>query len=412
MSIIDTMIFKQLFDHESYTYTYLLADEESREAILIDPVKEQLARDLKLINELNLKLKYSLETHVHADHITSANDIRNKTSAQTVVGYKAGVDCADIKIKDSETLNFGKYQLKALYTPGHTDTCTSYIVDNLVFTGDTLLNRGTGRTDFQSGSSKELFNSIRNKLFNLDDNTIIYPGHDYKGVDHSTIGEEKSHNPRIQLQISEAEFIETMEKLKLANPKKIHEAVPANLSCGISKENKTADPNKIYVDVRSEDEHLSGTIPGSICAPHDEIEKHLHKLPKDKELVLFCRSGGRSDKARATLKQLGYDNLSEIEGGFIAWSSDPGNPVHNSRKSISIQRQVLVAAGTLVLIASLSGLFINKAWFGLAIFVGAGLSFAGISGFCGMALLLERMPWNKVQANAVLEQETSGTCSI
>lgn len=406
------MIFKQLFDHESYTYTYLLADEETKEAILIDPVKEQLDRDLKLIKELNLKLKYSLETHVHADHITSANEIRSQSSAKTVVGFNAKVDCADIKIKDLETLDFGKYQLKAIYTPGHTDTCMSYHVGNMIFTGDALLNRGTGRTDFQSGSSKELFNSIRNKLFNLDDSTIIYPGHDYKGIDHSTINEEKLYNPRINLKITEAEFIDTMANLKLANPKKIHEAVPANLLCGINKTDKAECQDKLYVDVRSQDEHLSGTIPGAICAPHNELDKHLDKLPKDKELVLFCRSGGRSAKARETLKQLGYDNLSEIEGGFVAWSSDPKNLIHSSRKSIPIQRQVMITAGTLVLIASLLGLFVNQAWFALAIFVGAGLSFAGISGFCGLALLLEKMPWNKVEKIAPLKQEKAGTCSI
>jgi len=309
-------------------------------------------------------------------------------------------------------LSFGKYQLKAIYTPGHTDTCMSYLVDNMIFTGDAILNRGTGRTDFQSGSSQELFSSIRNKIFKLDDTTIIYPGHDYKGIDHSTINEEKLYNPRINLKITEAEFIDTMANLKLANPKRIHEAVPANLLCGISKADKDTSTDQLYVDVRSHDEHLSGTIPGAICAPHDELDKHLNKLPKDKELVLFCRSGGRSAKARESLEQLGYDNLSEIEGGFLAWSSNPNNQVQSSRKSISIQRQVMISAGTFVLVASLLGLFVNKAWFALVIFVGAGLSFAGISGFCGMALLLEKMPWNKVQASVPITHEQAGTCSI
>jgi glyoxylase-like metal-dependent hydrolase (beta-lactamase superfamily II)/rhodanese-related sulfurtransferase len=399
------MIFRQLFDYETYTYTYLLADEDTREAILIDPVKEQLDRDLKLLKELKLKLKYSLETHVHADHITSANDIRERTGAKTVVSFKANVECADIRIQDSETLELGKYILKALYTPGHTDTCMSYLIEDMIFTGDAILNRGTGRTDFQSGSSETLYNSIKHKIFSLPDKTIIYPGHDYKGLPFTTVAEEKEFNPRINLKITEAEFIETMSNLKLANPKKIHEAVPANLLCGISQADKESSSDKLYIDVRSQDEHLSSTIPGAICVPHDEIEKHLSKLPRNKTLVLFCRSGGRQSKARQKLSELGYTGLEEVEGGFLAWSADPKNPVQTSRKAIPIQRQVMITAGLLILVSSLLGVFSDKAWFGLTIFVGAGLSFAGLSGFCGMAMLLEKMPWNKTQGS-------SGSCSI
>jgi sulfur dioxygenase len=399
------MIFRQLFDYETYTYTYLLADEDTREAILIDPVKEQLERDLKLIKELKFDLKYSLETHVHADHITSANDIRESTGAKTVVSFKANVECADIRIQDSETLDFGRYSLKAFYTPGHTDTCMSYLVNNMIFTGDAILNRGTGRTDFQSGSSEALYKSIKEKIFSLPDDTIIYPGHDYKGLPFTTVGEEKEFNPRINLKVTEAEFVETMSKLKLANPKKIHEAVPANLLCGISKADKEAETNKLYIDVRSKDEHLSGTIPGAICVPHDEVNNHLDKLPKEKTLVIFCRSGNRQKKAIQALTDLGYSNIEEIEGGFLAWSADPQNPIKTYRKAIPIQRQVMITAGLLVLAGSLLGIFVDKAWFALSVFVGAGLSFAGLSGFCGMALLLEKMPWNKTL-------ESSGSCSI
>lgn len=226
------MIFRQLYDLESSTYTYIVADSETKEGIIIDSVKENLARDLKLIDELGLKILYSLETHIHADHITGTKQISKATGAQTIAPASSELPCADMLIRDGDILRFGKHELRALSTPGHTNTCMSYVVDNMVFTGDALFIRGTGRTDFQSGSAKTLYHSITTKLYNLANDTLVYPGHDYKGMMLSTIGEEKQYNPRINSTTSEAEFIDTMSKLKLADPKKIHEAVPANLQCG------------------------------------------------------------------------------------------------------------------------------------------------------------------------------------
>ncbi len=224
------MILRQLFDHESYTYTYLLADKNTHEAVIIDPVKEHLARDLKLINELGLTLLYALDTHVHADHVTSAGDLREATGCKTGVSSGGDVDCADLSLNDNDEIQFGRHALRVMTTPGHTDSCLSFYINNMVFSGDALFIRGTGRTDFQQGDAGTLYDSISQKLFTLADDTILYPAHDYRGHTRSTIGEEKQFNPRMTQ--SRAEFIETMNELDLPDPKKMMEAVPANLACG------------------------------------------------------------------------------------------------------------------------------------------------------------------------------------
>lgn len=226
------LIFRQLFDYDTWTYTYLLMDPENREGVLIDTVKDQAERDLKLIQELEVNLKYLLETHVHADHITGADDIRQQTGAQVVYGEAANVSCADINIKDGEELQFGRYTVRVFATPGHTNGCSSYYLENMVFTGDALLIRGCGRTDFQQGSAETLYESVNKKLFTLNDDTMVYPAHDYKGLTVSTIGEEKQYNPRLGDGKSEEEFVEIMNNLNLAKPKRIDEAVPANMKCG------------------------------------------------------------------------------------------------------------------------------------------------------------------------------------
>lgn len=230
--MVRQQIFRQLFDEATWTYTYLIADPDSLEGILIDPVDEKAERDLSLIKELGIKLKYTMETHTHADHITGASLISQQTGAKKVVGKRSGAECADVFVDDGDILEFGRYKVKALSTPGHTDGCTSYVVEDKAFTGDALFVRGTGRTDFQQGSAEVLYDSIYNKLFSLPEDTFVYPGHDYKGATVSTIREEKLFNPRVKVGITKQQFAETMKNLKLANPKKIHEAVPANLKCG------------------------------------------------------------------------------------------------------------------------------------------------------------------------------------
>lgn len=226
------MIFHQLVEKETSTYTYLLADPLSKEAVIIDATIDTATRDLQLIHELDLKLKYILDTHVHADHITGAYSLKQKTNAQIAISKNSQAIGADIYLDDNDQLSFGEFAIKAIATPGHTNSCMSYYTNGRVFTGDALLIRGTGRTDFQQGNAKTLFTSVRDKLFSLPDDTIVYPGHDYKGHTSSTIAQEKAHNPRLKTQNSESDFITIMSHLKLDHPKRIAEAVPANMLCG------------------------------------------------------------------------------------------------------------------------------------------------------------------------------------
>lgn len=224
------MIIRQLFDAETGTYTYLVADPDTRKAALIDPVIEQIERDLQLVRELDLDLAYVLETHVHADHVTAAGAIRERVSAKTVAGAR-GAPCVDVPVKHGDGLALGHLTIRVLETPGHTDDSVSFALPGVVFTGDALLIRGAGRTDFQNGSATELYDSITKVLFALPDATVVYPGHDYKGRTASTIGEEKVHNPRVAGR-SRAEFVEIMSNLGLAPPKKLAVAVAANKACG------------------------------------------------------------------------------------------------------------------------------------------------------------------------------------
>ena len=225
------MIFRQLFDSESSTYTYLLADEATREAALIDPVREQVQRDLTLLRELDLKLALVLDTHVHADHVTAAGLLRAQTGARTVSGCK-GPSCADVHVAHGEQVRVGSVVIDVLETPGHTDDSVTYRVGPHLFTGDALMIRAAGRTDFQNGDPGQLFDSITRVLYALPDDTQVHPAHDYKGLTVTTIGEEKRFNARVAGRTRE-EFIALMNGLKLPKPKHLDEAVPANRECGM-----------------------------------------------------------------------------------------------------------------------------------------------------------------------------------
>lgn len=341
------IIFHQLFESESSTYTYIIADKKTKEAAIIDPVLETVDRDLKLIEELGLRLKYVLDTHIHADHITGAGEIRKRTQAKTAVSQEAGVDCVDISLEDGEELLLGDKKIRVIATPGHTNTCLTYSFEGMIFTGDALLIRGCGRTDFQQGSSEKLYESVHEKLFKLSSETVIYPGHDYRGQTSSTIELEKKFNPRLGESKTKDDFKKIMSELKLANPKKIHEAVPANLVCGKPKDARSIHPQVVdgipevtceavlaraehveakkvrLIDVRRPDEFNGefGHIKGAeLITLGPELTHFLEHGDRSEEIVFVCRSGARSGAATTESIKLGYKFTINMAGGMIRWT--------------------------------------------------------------------------------------------
>jgi glyoxylase-like metal-dependent hydrolase (beta-lactamase superfamily II) len=225
------MIFKQVFDTKSSTYTYLLASAKGREAVIIDPVIENVHEYIKLLEVLDLKLVKVIDTHIHADHVTGASKLKQETNCTTLMGEHTPAETVEIKVKDNEIIDIDSLKIKSLYTPGHTSDSYSFLLDNYLFTGDTLLINGTGRTDFQNGNSKDAYNSLFNNLLKLPEETLVYPGHDYNGKFSSTIGNEKKFNPRLQVK-SVDEYVDIMSKLNLSKPKMIEANVSRNIQLG------------------------------------------------------------------------------------------------------------------------------------------------------------------------------------
>ena len=226
------MIFKQLFDPKSSTYTYLIASAKGREALIIDPVLENVSEYILSLKELDLKLVKVIDTHIHADHVTAASKLKDITSCSTIMGEHTPAEAVEIKVKDDEYISLDNLKIRAMYTPGHTSDSYSFLMDNYLFSGDTLLINGTGRTDFQNGNAKDAYNSIFNKILKLPDETLLYPAHDYKGQKVSTIGKEKKYNPRLQVKSVE-EYVDIMDNLSLKKPAKIDFNVSKNINLGV-----------------------------------------------------------------------------------------------------------------------------------------------------------------------------------
>jgi glyoxylase-like metal-dependent hydrolase (beta-lactamase superfamily II)/rhodanese-related sulfurtransferase len=341
------VIFRQLFDSVSGTYTYLIASRRGGEALIIDPVLEKVDRYLKLIEELDLKLVKAVDTHLHADHVTGLGALRDRTHCTTVMGEQTLADVVSMRVTEGDRVSIEGLSLDVLYTPGHTDDSYSFLMGGRVFTGDTLLIRGTGRTDFQNGNPRDQYNSIFNKLLKLPDETLLYPAHDYKGDTVSTIGEEKMFNPRLRVK-SVDEYIDLMNNLNLPNPKMMDVAVPANIHVGLHQDEiarrgwavSAADamalrgrPDIAIVDLRERSEREKhGTIPGALHAPYPDLLENigiggvLHELAETtgKRIVFYCAFGERSAMAVQAAQDAGLKSACHIEGGIDAWKKADG----------------------------------------------------------------------------------------
>jgi glyoxylase-like metal-dependent hydrolase (beta-lactamase superfamily II)/rhodanese-related sulfurtransferase len=355
------MILRQLMDLRSSTYTYLLADEKAGEAVLIDPVFEMFERDAALLRELTFKLLFTLETHVHADHVTAAWLFRARMGSRIVVSADSAAECADRTVREGDVVRFGRESLRVLATPGHTAGCVSYVLGEgaAVFTGDSLMIRSAGRTDFQGGSAGLLYHSVRDKLFALPDGCVVYPAHDYAGRLDSTVAEERAYNPRLGGQRSEHDFAGFMDNLGLPHPKQIEMALPANLRCGRPADGSLADeapqwaaaqrsfagalevdPDWVgehlaevqVVDVREQPEWVGelGHIPGAKLLPLGQLRTQLDALSRQRPIVAVCRSGGRSVQAVLMLEKAGFTRAASLSGGMIRWRS-LGLPVEIGR---------------------------------------------------------------------------------
>jgi glyoxylase-like metal-dependent hydrolase (beta-lactamase superfamily II)/rhodanese-related sulfurtransferase len=339
------MIFRQLFDSQSGTYTYLLAIRNGGEALIIDPVLEKVDRYLQLIRELDLKLVKAVDTHLHADHITGLGALRDRTHCVTVMGEQTQADVVSMRVAEGDRIEIEGLRLDVLYTPGHTDDSYSFLLPDRVFTGDTLLIRGTGRTDFQNGDPRAQYESIFNKLLKLPEGTLVFPAHDYKGDTVSTIGEEKLFNPRLQVR-SKDEYVELMNSLRLPNPKMMDVAVPANMRVGLHQQEiarkgwtlSAAEaivlrgrPDVALVDLREKSERdKHGVIPGSLHAPYRDLQDEigsggmLRELGAGKRLVFYCAFGERSAMAVQAAQDAGLKTACHIEGGMDAWKKANG----------------------------------------------------------------------------------------
>lgn len=348
------MLFRQLFDRESSTYTYLLADETSRRAAIIDPVFEQFERDSTLLKELELDLIWALDTHVHADHVTSVGLLSERHGARSVISERGGAVCADRLVKHGDHIELGNHVLEVRETPGHTSGCVSYVsaAERLAFTGDALLIRGCGRTDFQRGNSDTLYRSVHDQLFSLPDATLLYPAHDYAGRTATSVAEEKRLNPRLGRANRSEEFSRIMKELQLPYPRRMDVPVPSNLQCGVARRESgtraeldpTWAPIKltpagvpevtpewvrehlqevILLDVREPEEFKGelGHVVGAELLPLSALAASGTALPQARPIVTVCRSGGRSGKAALQLRDAGFSRVASLAGGMSGWSS-------------------------------------------------------------------------------------------
>src|SRR5581483_15952 len=343
------MIFRQLFDSVSGTYSYLLASRTGGEALILDPVLDKVDRYCQLLRELDLKLVKAVDTHLHADHVTGLGELRDRTHCITIMGEQSKADIVSMRVSEGDKVTIEGLTLDVMYTPGHTDDSYSFLMGDRVFTGDTLLIRGTGRTDFQNGSARAQYDSIFNRLLKLPEETLVFPAHDYKGDTVSTIGEEKRYNPRLQVK-SIDDYVELMGNLNLPNPKLMDVVIPANMHVGLHQDELAKQglalnareaieslgrPDVLLVDLRESSERARhGTLSGAMHAPYPSIDENLRPggmlrevaAATGRRIVFFCAFGERSAMAVQAAKDAGLANTAHIAGGIDAWKK-AGGPV-------------------------------------------------------------------------------------
>ncbi|CAB3790413.1 MBL fold metallo-hydrolase [Paraburkholderia fynbosensis] len=345
------MIFRQLFDAASSTYTYLLGD--SGEALLIDPVYEQVPRDMALLQELGLRLPTTLDTHVHADHVTGAWRLRQSCGSLIALAAVVGAEGVNRPLRHGDRIDFGRRHVTVRATPGHTNGCLTYVLDDqsMAFTGDSLLIRGCGRTDFQQGSPQQLFASVREQILTLPDDCLLYPAHDYRGITVTSVAEERRFNPRLGGDVDVGDFTGYMDNLNLPHPKLMAAAVPANLRCGQPEGDAAAaqapdwapltlrfsgvweiEPMALLqygatlqiVDVREAREFIDrlGHLPGAKLMPLSQLMSRLDELDRERPVVVVCRSGVRSAQASVLLTKAGFGKVANLAGGMLRWNTE------------------------------------------------------------------------------------------
>ncbi|SEB17800.1 Glyoxylase, beta-lactamase superfamily II [Paraburkholderia sartisoli] len=347
------MIFRQLFDPTSSTYTYLLGDGDSGEALLIDPVYEQVPRDLALLQELGLRLRATLDTHVHADHVTGAWRLNQRCGSRIALAEAAGASGVNQPLRHGDRVDFGSRYVTVRATPGHTNGCLTYVLDDerMAFTGDSLLIRGCGRTDFQQGSPQQLFASVREQILTLPDDCLLYPAHDYRGITVTSVVEERRFNPRLGGDVDVGDFIGHMNNLNLPHPKLMTVAVPANLRCGEPEGGALPaempgwapltlrfsgvweiEPMTLLeyastlqiVDVREAPEFIDrlGHLPDARLIPLSQLMSRLDELDRERPVVAVCRSGVRSAQASVLLTRSGFGKVANLAGGMLRWKAE------------------------------------------------------------------------------------------
>jgi glyoxylase-like metal-dependent hydrolase (beta-lactamase superfamily II)/rhodanese-related sulfurtransferase len=380
-------------------FTYLVWDAETRQAVLVDPRADRVMTYLQELGDRGLSLRFVIDTHTHADHLSGASELRARTGADVLLSERATSEVATRRLRDGDRVALGGHYIEVIASPGHTDDSVSLLVDGALLTGDALLIGGAGRTDFQNGSPESLYETLQTRFTALPDDLTVYPGHDYAGRSHSNLGHERTTNPLLQL-TDRSRFVSTLRAARQAKPADMEAIVAANVhgtrpSRPITVEElhrARSEPGApLVVDVRLPAEYRSVHLDPSVSLPLDALRQRRAELPRDRELVLVCHTGARARLAAAELNDF---RTRVLEGGIAAWRQ-AGHAVVVGKAHMSLERQVRIGAGALACVGGLLAVGISP-WFGLLpAFVGAGLVYAGITDRCGMAMLLAKLPYNR-----------------